>query len=256
MRIIYSFNTSVGDDDYFKGINLEHNFLFYELSIRLCRQFYPVTLYTDEYGAERLGHLVDEVKMLKKDPENYIWSEPKFEAISNETGEFLHVDGDLFITKPFILNDSDVYYDHTEITLHEYYYKENLKNFTDYGIGEVFPEWSSKYLGAFNIGIMGFRTDEIKNIYLDRYFKMKDWYYNVFPNEKFDSPIPSMTLGEHSLSCLSDYYNWKSTPLYDENQYLHMYGGRKHLDMFYQFAKSYLESREFKTYKDNGNIIT
>ena len=203
MRIIYSFNTSVGDDDYFKGVNLEHNFLFYELSIRLCRQYYPVTLYTDEYGAERLGHLVDEVKMLKKDPENYIWSEPKFEAISNETGDFLHVDGDLFITKPFTLNDSDVYYDHTEVTLHEYYYKENLKNFTDYGIDKVFPEWSSKYLGAFNIGIMGFRTDEIKNIYLDRYFKMKDWFYNVFPHEKVEAIIPSMTLGEHSLACLS-----------------------------------------------------
>ena len=106
-----------------------------------------------------LNTKADEVKMLKKDPENYIWSEPKFEAISNETGNFLHVDGDLFITKPFILNDSDVYYDHTELTLHEYYYKENLKNFTDYGIDKVFPEWSSKYLGAFNIGIMGFRTD-------------------------------------------------------------------------------------------------
>ena len=103
---------------------------------------------------------------------------------------------------------------------------------------------------------MGFRTDEIKNIYLDRYFKMKDWFYNVFPHEKVEAIIPSMTLGEHSLACLSKYYNWKSTPLYDENQYLHMYGGRKHLDMFYQFAKSYLENREFKTYKDNGNIIT
>ena len=252
MRIIYSFNTGV-DGDYFRGNNLENNFLFYELSIKLCRQYYPVTLYTDELGAERLGHLVDDVIMLEKDPENYIWSEPKFEAISRESGEFLHVDGDLWIDKPFTLNDSDIYYDHTEDTLFETYYKDNLESFTKYGVAEVFPEWRSDYLGAFNIGILGFRTDEIKHIYLDRYFKMKEWYYSKFPYEELNPKVPSMTLGEHSLSCLSDHYQWKSTPLFDEHRYLHMYSARKHIPMFVTFVKNYLDNNHFLTYKENGH---
>ena len=39
MRIIYSLNTDVkSDSDYYKGNNLENNFKFYELSMKLSRQ--------------------------------------------------------------------------------------------------------------------------------------------------------------------------------------------------------------------------
>ena len=249
MRIIYSFNTGI-EEDYFKGDNLENNFKFYELSIKLARQFYPVTLYTDEYGAERLGHLVDEVKFLKKNPENYIWSEPKFEAISRENGDFLHVDGDLFITEPFNLPDADLYFDHIEYQLYDFYYKDNLINFDKHGIKEVFPEWTKEYTGAFNIGILGFKTEEIKNIYLDRYYSMKDWFFNHYPL-KDEAKIPSMTIGEHGLTCISDAFEWDSVPLNEHNNYLHMYSGRKHLKGFVRLVESQLKE-DFKTYKENG----
>jgi len=251
MRIIYSLNTGL-EDEYFKGNNLENNFKFYELSMRLSRQYYPVTLYTDQYGADRLGHLVDEVKFLEKDPENYIWSEAKFEAISKESGEFLHVDGDLFINSPFNLPTADVYYDHTEHVLYDFYYRENIHNFDKYGVGKVFPEWSTEYTGAFNIGIMGFKTDDIKNVYLDRYYKMKEWYFNEFPKD-IEAPLISMTIGEHGLSCISNKLGWDSIPLNEYNDYLHMYSGRKHIPMFVEFIDSYLKNREFKTYKENGH---
>lgn len=249
MRIIYSFNTGI-EEDYFKGDNLENNFKFYELSIRLARQYYPVTLYTDEYGASRLGHLVDEVKFLEKDPSNYIWSEPKFEAISRETGDFLHLDGDLFIVKPFNKPDADLYFDHIEHGLYEIYYKDNLENFDKYGIKERFPEWSKEYTGAFNIGIMGFRNDEIKNIYLDRYYSMKEWFFNEYPLRD-ETVLASMTIGEHGLSCLSNEYGWESVPLIEHNQYLHMYSGRKHLKGFVKMVESQLKE-EYKTYIENG----
>lgn len=250
MRIIYSLNTGI-DDPYFVGRNLENNFLFYELSIRLARQYYPVTLYTDNYGAERLGHLVDEVKFLEKNPEFYIWSEPKFEAISREKGNFLHVDGDLFIDKPFNLPDADVYYDHTEEVLYEFYYKNNIENFDKYGVGKVFPEWTTEYTGAFNIGILGFKTEDIKNVYLDRYYKMKEWFFNEFPKD-IEAPLISMTIGEHGLACICNKLGYDAVPLNEHNGYLHMYSGRKHLPMFVNIVKSYLDNNEFKTYKENG----
>lgn len=255
MRAIYSLNTSL-NEDFFQGRNLENNFIFYELSIRLVRRYYPVTLYTDEYGAERLGHLVDEVVLLEKDPEFYIWSEPKFEAISKEKGDFIHIDGDLFLRKPFNLPEADIYYDHLEdgLGMYEKYYQHNITNFTNHGIGDVFPEWSSEYTGAFNIGIMRFRTDEIKDIYLDRYYKMKNWFFNDFPKD-IEAPLTSMTIGEHGLSCLSNHYNWTAVPLIEHNQYFHMYSGRKHNFMFVDFVKSYLDNNEFLTYKENGNTF-
>lgn len=253
MRIIYSLKTNL-QSDYFAGRNLENNFKFYELSMKLTRQYYPVTLYTDEYGAQRLGDFADEVKLLENDSENYIWSEAKFEAISRESGDFLHVDGDLFINRPFNLPDADVYYDHTEHILYDFYYKDNINNFEKYGVSKVFPEWSTEYTGAFNIGIMGFRTEEIKNLYLDRYYKMKEWFFTEFPKD-IDAPLISMTIGEHGLSCLSRALEWDSIPLNEHNDYLHMYSGRKHIGMFVEFVDSYLQNHEFKTYKDNGYNI-
>lgn len=254
MRIIYSINTGI-DSDYFNGRNLENNLLFYELSMKLARQFYPITLYTDEYGASRLGEFADEVKLLNKDPEFYIWSEPKFEAISREEGDFLHVDGDLFIQKPFDLPYGDLYFDHIEYNLYEAYYKDNLNTFDEYGIGKVFPEWTKEYSGAFNIGIMGFRTNEIKELYLDRYYKIKEWFFNEVPPYIRDSAIvPSMTIGEHSLSCISKGHNWVSIPLNEYNGYLHMFSGRKHIPMFVELVKYRLKYGEFKTYKENGSI--
>lgn len=250
MRIIYSLNTGI-DDPYFTGQNLENTFLQYELSMKLTRQYYPITLYTDQYGADRLGHLVDEVKFLKKNPDFYIWSEPKFEAISRETGEFLHVDGDLYINKPFNLPDADVYYDHTEHALYEFYYKNNITNFDKYGIGGVFPEWTTEYTGAYNIGILGFKTDEIKNLYLHRYYDMKEWYFNDFPRD-INSHLASMTIGEHGLTCICNAFDLNAVPLAEHNGYLHMYGARKHLPMFMEFIRSYLDNTEFKTYKENG----
>ena len=98
---------------------------------------------------------------------------------------------------------------------------------------------------------MGFRTEEIKNLYLDRYYKMKQWFYNDIPQEIRDgSQIPSMTLGEHSLSCISKSHNFISQPLSECNGYLHMYGGRKHGSMFVKFVENQLKHNNYKTYLD------
>ena len=63
MKIIQSLSTTrINDETYIQKI-LD----IYQCSIKMARRFHPITLYTDERGANELGHLVDEVKFLKKD---------------------------------------------------------------------------------------------------------------------------------------------------------------------------------------------
>ena len=240
VKIIYSFDTQL-NGPYFQGKNLENNLLFYELSIRLAKQYYPVTLYTDEYGEEKLGHLVDEVKLLSKDDKFYLWSEPTFEAISREEGEFIHLDGDVFLNGPLNLPEGDVYYDCREDSLYEYYYKDNIEIFDKYGIGEVFPEWSTEYTGAFNVGLLGFGDDNIKKQFVDRFYKMKEWYYNDFPSD-IKIHLATMTFEEHGLSCFCNKNNYNAVPLSQHNGYLHMFSSRKHIPMFVEFVRNYLET--------------
>ena len=68
MKIIQSLSTTrINDETYIQKI-LD----IYQCSIKMARRFHPITLYTDERGANELGHLVDEVKL------NQIVYESKF----------------------------------------------------------------------------------------------------------------------------------------------------------------------------------
>ena len=80
MNLIYSLNTNLLKYDYDKS-NLDKLIKNYELSIKLAKQYHNIILYTDEYGASKLGGIVDDIQFLKKD-KNYLWSEAKFEALS------------------------------------------------------------------------------------------------------------------------------------------------------------------------------
>lgn len=247
MEAIFSFYSKYDEFDYWKGKNRENNLMFMELAIKLARQYYPVTMYTDENTAKRFSGIVDEIKILNTQGSKYkIWSQAKFEAIERHTGEFLHLDGDLFLDAPLVMPPGDIYYDHTETTLYETYYKHNLELFDKEGIGKVFPEWSKVYTGAYNIGALGFKKDSIKQLYLDRYYKQLEWLYNDLPLEKHHG-VTSMTIGEHSLACIANYHKLKGVPLAEHNGYLHMFSNRKHLPAFVNFVKEY-NKKEFKKY--------
>ena len=82
MRLIYSISTT--PNRAFLKDKLAKQILIWKKSITLAKKFYPITLWTDEVGAAILGDLVDEVKILKKDTENYLWCEPKYEAMMGE----------------------------------------------------------------------------------------------------------------------------------------------------------------------------
>ena len=111
----------------------------FECSIKMARRFHPVTLYTDERGANELGHLVDEVKFLEKNTDNYLWCEPKFEVFKRETGEFTHMDGDVFISEPLVIpKEYDVLYDCNEIDGGKYYHT-NMNILYGWVVKEVFP---------------------------------------------------------------------------------------------------------------------
>jgi hypothetical protein len=111
MNLIYSLNTSSLKYDYDKS-KLDKLIKCYELSIKLSNKHHNTILYTDEYGAEQLGNIVDDVKFLKKD-KNYLWSEAKIEALSNEPiGSFI-IDGDVFL-------DSKLKYDTDGVVFHNY----------------------------------------------------------------------------------------------------------------------------------------
>jgi|TARA_R110002095_G_scaffold120390_1_gene104790 hypothetical protein len=206
----------------------------FECSIKMARRFHPVTLYTDERGANELGHLVDEVKFLEKNTDNYLWCEPKFEVFKRETGEFTHMDGDVFISEPLVIpKEYDVLYDCNEIDGGKYYHT-NMNILYGWGVKEVFPHWNINWSGAYNVGLISFKSPTHMKMYSDTFYTLKDFYFKNSKLQGDKLTYIAMTLEQLSLKLLSDGMGWNSVSMDNINSYIHMYSVRK-------FNKGFME---------------
>jgi len=206
----------------------------FECSIKMARRFHPVTLYTDERGANELGHLVDEVKFLEKNTDNYLWCEPKFEVFERETGEFIHMDGDVFISEPLVIpKEYDVLYDCNEIDGGKYYHT-NMNILYGWGVKEVFPHWNINWSGAYNVGLISFKSPTHMKMYSDTFYTLKDFYFKNSKLQGDKLTYIAMTLEQLSLKLLSDGMGWNSVSMDNINSYIHMYSVRK-------FNKGFME---------------
>jgi hypothetical protein len=240
MNLIYSLNTNLLKYDYDKS-NLDKLIKSYKLSIKLANKHHNTILYTDEYGASQLGSVVGDVKFLKKD-KNYLWSEAKIEALSNESiGSFI-IDGDVFL-------NSKLNYDTNGVVFHNYdsesaidfYYSKAVSDFDNHSIIDVFPYWKPNCKKVINVGILGFFDDTLQKEYLDFYYKIKDWYFTKYPN-KLHKRLDTMIIEQYCLGCLLESKDIKEQPLALTNDYSHFYGGIKYENFFVKMIDSYIKN--------------
>lgn len=231
MKIIQSLSTTrINDETYIQKI-LD----IYQCSIKMARRFHPITLYTDERGANELGHLVDEVKFLKKDTIPYLWDEPKFEVFKNETGEFIHMDGDIFIAEPLVFpKEYDVLYDFADTS--EIGYIDSINALSNWGVGDILPEWNSKWNGAYNTGIIGFKDPLKMKKYVDSFYSIKTFYYKNYGGVEIKYAY--LTLEQALLKLISDNKGWNSLPMNTINSYIHIYSFKKYQLGFMELVRT------------------
>lgn len=240
MNLIYSLNTDLLKYDYDKS-NLNNLIKSYELSIKLAKQYHNVILYTDEYGTNKLGKLVDDVKFLKKD-KNYPWSEAKFEALLNEGKDSFIIDGDIFLNEKLKYDSNGVvFHNYDSENVLEFYYSKSIIDFDNHNILDVFPYWKPNCKKAINIGILGFFDDDLKSEYLKYYYQIKDWYFTKYPKQ-LHKRLDTMVIGQYSLGCILDSKNIKEQPLSLSNNYSHFYGGIKYESFFVKMVDSYIKN--------------
>ena len=232
MKIVQSLTTTpyLRPESYIKN-----QLQLFECSIKMARRFHPITLYTDERGANELGHLVDEVKFLEKNTDNYLWCEPKFEVFERETGEFIHMDGDVFISEPIVIpKEYDVLYDFNDTIIGAKYYHTNINVLDGWGIKEVFPHWNINWSGAYNVGLISFKNPDHMKLYSDTFYTLKDFYFKN-SKQRGDTLLGiAMILEQLSLKLLSDGMGWNSISMDNINSYIHMFSARK-------FNKGFME---------------
>ena len=240
MNLIYSLNTNLLKYDYDKS-NLDKLIKSYELSIKLAKQYHNTILYTDEYGASQLGNIVDDVKFLKKD-KNYLWSEAKFEALTDVNTDSFIIDGDIFLNEELKYEkDGVVFHNYDSKTALEFYYSKTIEDFNNHSIIDVFPYWKTDCEKAINIGILGFFDNELKSEYLKYYYEIKDWYFRKYPTI-LHKRLDTMIIGQYCLGCLLNVKNIKEQPLVVTNNYSHFHGGIKYENFFVKMVDSYIKN--------------
>lgn len=240
MNLIYSLNTNLLKYDYDKS-NLDKLIKNYELSIKLAKQYHNIILYTDEYGASKLGDIVDDIQFLKKD-KNYLWSEAKFEALSKIGKDSFIIDGDIFLNEKLKYDSNGViFHNYDSESAIEFYYSKSILDFNNHNIADIFPYWKTDCKKAINIGILGFFDDDIKSEYLKYYYQIKDWYFTKYPI-RLHKRLDTMIIGQYSLGCILDSKCVKEQPLSITNDYSHFYGGIKYENFFIKMVDNYIKN--------------
>lgn len=221
MRIFQSFWTKPAlDKRWDQAGQLEANVWLFALSaVHAKRQGVTLVLYTDTLGQKLLGHLpYDKIyTTLNNIPSNIptmIWAYGKFMALKEEPIGSIHIDGDVFLKSPKIINEFnfkgyDLIVQNREYTMSTYSPIEA----TMVKYGELNKSYFDSYKEAFNCGTVGFNNEKLKKEYLDFYFKstsniaqnraMKEY---MAKNRYFCVDLP---LEQHSLALLARPYKAK-----------------------------------------------
>lgn len=179
----------------------------------LHKNGYKVRMYTDKYGKELLINIkYDEINTkLDSIPDNipnYLFAYAKFWALKNEPIGTIHTDFDVFIKKPcideFYNKNYDLILQNKELN-QDYNYKKLRNVFNKIKLPNFLPV---NHIGSCNVGVIGFNNKELKNKYLDIYFKSVEYYKDYLNSiENINILVPDLLFEQTTIDWLKDCYN-------------------------------------------------
>ncbi len=204
----------------------------YYLSIAMAKQLgYQTVLYGNSDAIENLKEIVDSVVnidfldfQLYDDPKVYIWY--------SRNGEYATIDGDVFLYERLkFRGESDNRY---KISVETTQKMGNRIIYDNYNlISNNLPQqlksiWPTYRTDTFNTGIVKWNDDNLKKIYIEYYYLMRNWY-NANKNNlniNLDIGANSHIICEHLLYKLlmNGGYNVDILKTNSENSYSHSNG--------------------------------
>ena len=204
----------------------------YYLSIAMAKQLgYQTVLYGNSDAIENLKEIVDSVVnidfldfQLYDDPKVYIWY--------SRNGEYATIDGDVFLYERLkFRGESDNRY---KISVETTQKMGNRIIYDNYNlISNNLPQqlksiWPTYRTDTFNTGIVKWNDDNLKKIYIEYYYLMRNWY-NANKNNlniNLDIGANSHIICEHLLYKLlmNGGYNVDILKTNSENSYSHFNG--------------------------------
>lgn len=234
------------------------------------RSGYYVKMHTDSKGFDYLkdfgyDELVTDLDTIPEYIPNKIFAYSKYIALKNDPLGYVHTDFDVFIKKPCLdefYSDSsyDIILQNRETEhqcfLNDYIFGRNF--FMQYPVPKGFhPE----HLDACNVGVIGFNSYKLRNIYLTLYEKCAKFYCDKTEQMSF---IPDLFFEQINIDYLIHLYKSKVYfilprlsysdielhKIAKEVGYQHLLGGWKYSDKGITYIQDYLDN--FFSYKKSN----
>ena len=231
---------------------------------------YEIVFFVDDYCYPLLKEIFPDTvrKFTDYFPLNSttIWTQSKINSFNFVKAPFLHIDSDIIFKQKIPLSEaenSEIYVERVEdkytfnwytngirfmdeaVNLYKSKEWNDLKRVTDY--------WRPDLKFAYNCGLFGFNSDEVKNRYVEFYNELENIYSWRLLFEPYYEQI-FVVLEQYALNCfatkenLNVKYLLEGTSLDEQSKiankvgYVHLFGGAKYLDVNIQKIKGILKS--------------
>ena len=201
MNLIYTFDKNVHKDD-------SHRF-------EVIKSYYINSI----KSAKKLGHTT-EIYTNTNIFDDYVDTSNKIDStftfwdafktlplLDNKNGVL--VDGDIIFhwRLPEFKSDVDLYFDGWESWID--LYSKCVNELSYLGVGDIIPEWENKPQRVINIGLLKINNSELKELYLDRWYKMYKFCNDNKHNMEYFYMCCTIT-SQYLLTLLSKNYKIKN----------------------------------------------
>tara|TARA_X000001382_G_scaffold48450_1_gene32852 strand:+ start:390 stop:1148 length:759 start_codon:yes stop_codon:yes gene_type:complete len=230
MELIFSFSLQIGD---YKDVNYVLD--LYKASMIKARDYgHSIKLYGCDFTLEYLKGYYDS-KVNISNIDFLITDDLKMYIHSVEPAGSTTFDGDIILNTELKINKSaDIVFERRERMRHriqgkKHYMPPLLKIFSKYKAAKHVQDFNYNELRYYNVGVLCFRTEEIKNSFLNAYYNIRKFYLEkIEPTEKLipKNIIVSSMLSQYYFACIVNTNNIECdfTLRNRENSYMHYMG--------------------------------
>lgn len=183
---------------------------YFALSVAYLRRLgHRIVLHTDSLGALFLGHLpYDEVKLTLDGMPGEIhprfWAASKFIALSNEEAPCVHIDGDVFIKSERCASLIESALERSDMLVQS---PDPARMYElERPLFESEPEFCAAHhcmpdgRDAYNTGILGFRSDEVKSEFVGNYLEIVRYFSDRHAGELDDAMLTPDLIAEQKMA--------------------------------------------------------
>lgn len=252
MNLIFSYSTHIGDykgGRYTKDNKTDHVLELYKISMEKAKNLgHGIKFYGCEYSLNFLkGYYEDSVSV--EDVKFDITDDLKIYIHSKEPVGSITFDGDIILENKLQIDESaDVVFETKEDFVPDSIWQQEsifkiIDIFKKYKVDEVFENFSFEPQYLCNVGVIRFRTEELRKLFVESYYELKDYYLkNIEPTEKLISEglIVSTIICQYYFTsiCEKNNINYSFTNEHKNNNYKHYYGHSKFHKKIFQIIKN------------------